>query len=421
MPKQTYAVVDENGHICLPPQAMNDLGLQPGDKLPIKADGQGVSLRPSISTLRRVYVEVTNKCNLNCATCMRNVWDVQYGRMSDETFRRILAGLQTATPKAEIFFGGYGEPLSHPRILEMIEAAKANGHRVSLISNGILLTEKMVLSLIELQLDMLWVSLDGATPECYTDVRLGDSLPQILDNLKFLQQEKQLRFGGSSWAGHPKLGIAFVAMKRNIHDLETVIKLGKRLGAVDFSISNVLAHNQELHREELYDRSAYLYGNRYNQASEPQVHFPVMDVDENTSEAILALLNSSNRLRFFGGQLSQESEQCPFVERGSMAIRWDGKVSPCLPLMYTHQHYLIESKRTSHEFFVGDLAETPLPEIWQDDTYLDLRRRLQDFDFSPCTYCSICDLAEENLEDCFGNTHPTCGGCLWAQGLIRCP
>jgi len=26
-----------------------------------------------------------------------------------------------------------------------------------------------------------------------------------------------------------------------------------------------------------------------------------------------------------------------------------------------------------------------------------------------------------NLEDCFGNSAPTCGGCLWAQGLIQCP
>ncbi|OGN93594.1 MAG: hypothetical protein A2Y88_12875 [Chloroflexi bacterium RBG_13_48_10] len=26
-----------------------------------------------------------------------------------------------------------------------------------------------------------------------------------------------------------------------------------------------------------------------------------------------------------------------------------------------------------------------------------------------------------NLEDCFGNSAPACGGCLWAQGLIQCP
>jgi hypothetical protein len=30
-------------------------------------------------------------------------------------------------------------------------------------------------------------------------------------------------------------------------------------------------------------------------------------------------------------------------------------------------------------------------------------------------------MTESNQEDCFGNTFPTCGGCLWAQGFIRCP
>jgi len=42
-----------------------------------------------------------------------------------------------------------------------------------------------------------------------------------------------------------------VAMRRNIHDLVEVIKLGTRLGAVEFSVSNVLAHNTELLSENL--------------------------------------------------------------------------------------------------------------------------------------------------------------------------
>ena len=43
-------------------------------------------------------------------------------------------------------------------------------------------------------------------------------------------------------SGLPRLGIAFVAMKRNIADLPEVIRLGQRLGADRYSVSNVLAH-----------------------------------------------------------------------------------------------------------------------------------------------------------------------------------
>jgi hypothetical protein len=28
---------------------------------------------------------------------------------------------------------------------------------------------------------------------------------------------------------------------------------------------------------------------------------------------------------------------------------------------------------------------------------------------------------ERYEEDCYGNTFPACGGCLWAQGVIQCP
>jgi MoaA/NifB/PqqE/SkfB family radical SAM enzyme len=418
MTKPLYARVDENGNISLPGNLARDLGISPGEEIRVEANGHGLRLRPSISALKRIYVEITNKCNLNCVTCMRNVWDAGYGRMSKETFARILSSVESLTHKPEIFFGGYGEPLSHPDCLEMIAQAKHAGHTVSLITNGILLTEAVARKVIELKLDNLWVSLDGASPECYVDVRLGDELPVIIKNLDYLHAQKYLAFGTSDWAGAPKLGIAFVAMKRNINDLLEVIRLGTRLGAVEFSISNVLAHNAELLDENLYMRSV-------NVAPSPQlsplIRLPLMDVNEKTSSALTDLLKRMNRMEFFGGQLSQNLDQCPFVERGSLSIRQDGKVSPCLPLLYTHEYFLDERKRTSKEYFVGDIREEDLLTIWNNAKYIELRKRLQDFDFSPCAFCNSCEMANENLEDCFGNVQPACGGCLWAQGLIRCP
>jgi len=418
MPKILYAQVDEHGNIILPSSLARDLGILPGDEVRVEPNGHGLRLRSPLTALKRVYVEITNKCNLNCATCMRNVWDVQYGGMSLETFKRILSSLEDMPQKPEIFFGGYGEPLSHPQCLDMIELAKAAGHSVALISNGTLLTEQVSQRLVDLRLDKLWVSLDGASPECYVDVRLGDALPQIIENLSRLRMQKYKTFGFSTWAGVPKLGIAFVAMRRNIHDLNEVIKLGMRLGAVEFSVSNVLAHNTELLDENLYLRSMNVAPSAQ---MSPLIHLPLMDINEKTVAALADVLNGMNRLELFGGTLNQNRDQCPFVERGSLAIRQDGKVSPCLPLLYTHEHYLDTRKRTSKEFFVGDIHETNLLDIWNDAEYLKLRKRLNEFDFSPCVFCNSCELANENIEDCFGNVQPTCGGCLWAQGLIRCP
>jgi MoaA/NifB/PqqE/SkfB family radical SAM enzyme len=418
MTKVQYARVNEQNEIVLPSHLARELGITPGDEIRIEPNGRGLYVHPSIHTLKRVYVEVTNKCNLNCSTCMRNVWDVEYGHMSRTVFASILSAFEGFPAKPELFLGGYGEPLSHPNVLGMISRAKERGHRVSLITNGILLTEAVSRKLIELNLDMLWVSLDGASPECYSDVRLGDALPTVLENLGQLRLLKYQKFGISSWSGHPKLGIAFVAMQRNIHDLGEVIHLGTRLGAVEFSISNVLAHNTELLQENLYMRSADMVA---GQEIRPTIHMPLMDVQPQTLKALGDVLKDLNQLELTGSLLNRNLDQCPFVERGSLAVRWDGKVSPCLPLLYTHQHYLGDRERTSKEYFVGDIREADLLQIWNDRGYRELRKRLQDFDFSPCVFCNSCEMAVENVEDCFGNLHPTCGGCLWAQGLIRCP
>lgn len=418
MAKIQYVHVNGQKEIVLSPHLVKQLGIQPGDELRVDPNGHSLSIRPSVHALRRVYIEVTNKCNLSCSTCMRNVWDVQYGRMEEDTFEKILGSLAGMDEKPELFFGGYGEPLSHPKILDMIGRAKEVGHHASLMTNGILLTAEIARKLIDLRLDMIWVSLDGASPECYTDVRLGDSLPLILDNLTRLRDLKFTRFGFSNWSGTPKLGIAFVAMQRNIQDLSEVIHLGSRLGAVEFSVSNVLAHNEELLKENLYMRSLDMVP---GQEIRPMVHMPLLDVQPKTVQVLADVLKDMNQLELTGSLLNHNTDQCPFVERGSVSVRWDGKVSPCLPLLYTHTHFLGDRERTSREYFVGDVNEKDLAQIWNESSYRELRKRLQDFDFSPCAFCNSCEMANENMEDCFGNLQPTCGGCLWGRGLIRCP
>jgi MoaA/NifB/PqqE/SkfB family radical SAM enzyme len=407
--------VDGDGRLILPPELVQRYHLTPGAILSLEEGVNGLWVRRPVTDLARVYVEPTNSCNLGCSTCMRNVWDEPLGFLSERTFERLLHSLEDLHPKPLVFFGGFGEPLSHPKILDMVAAVKAMGCAVELITNGTLLTGEVSSRLIALGLDRLWVSLDGATPQSYADVRLGDMLPHIKANLEHL---RDLR----SWAyvTHPKIGIAFVAMQRNIADLPEVLRLGRLLGADQFSISNVLAHTPELRREVLYERTL---NDAELQSSDisPLVSLPWMDVDETTLPALSAVLKGGFRLRVAQRDLERGTSLCPFVERGSLSLRWDGKLSPCLPLLHSHESYLDDRHRRVTAFSVGDIHASTLAEIWMDPAYLALRQRLHLFDFSPCAFCNSCEQAGDNLEDCFGNSLPTCGGCLWAQGLIQCP
>jgi len=103
------------------------------------------------------------------------------------------------------------------------------------------------------------------------------------------------------------------------------------------------------------------------------------------------------------------------------AVGWDGVVSPCLPLLHSHAAFLYERKRFSRRHVIGNIDEHDLQELWNRPDYIALRERVQNFDFSPCVFCGGCNLSQSNEEDCIGNTFPTCGGCLWAQGVIQCP
>ncbi len=368
-----------------------------------------------IEKIARVNIEPTNRCNLDCSTCMRHVWDEELGVLDSNLFGQIISGLTECEPLPTIFMGGFGEPLSHPEILPMISMAKKNNFRVELITNGVLLDENISRGIIEYGLDRLWVSIDGATPGSYEDVRLGDNLPRVITNLQRLHELKE-----SMAKKIPSLSVAFVAMRKNIHDLPAVIELGKSLDADRFSISNVLPHTPELVDQILYGRSLDDL-ERHDFQWDSEISFPRIDLDPLVKNVLGRLQDDQNYSKSTSQSRTRREHRCPFITDGSISIRWDGAVSPCLPLMHSHVSYLGETFRTSKAYVLGSIQNQSLLEVWNLPEYIRLRERLRIFDFSPCVLCNSCEMAENNQEDCFGNIHPTCGGCLWAQGFIQCP
>jgi MoaA/NifB/PqqE/SkfB family radical SAM enzyme len=420
--KEFAAEVNQEGHLVLPPELARQYGLNPGTKIRIESNTNRLTVFRSATQLAKVYIEPTNRCNLDCVTCIRHSWDEPLGTMCSETFSRIIESLRSIGPPPDIFFGGLGEPLSHPDILDMVREAKALGSNVELITNGTLLSPAVSSELVAIGLDKLWVSLDGATPESYTDVRLGAALPEVLDNLYAFRRARWQKFMPEFFDLHfkPQIGIVFVAMKRNINDLPAVLSLATRLGSLHFLVTNVLPYTREMQDEILYSRavSDSIY------TSTPLLRFlefPKMDIGPTTREAIYQALRGDHALNFAGGSLGESNNRCPFIEKGAMAIRWDGDVSPCLALMHDHKMFLYKYERSIMRHAVGNVLNQSIGEIWNTPEYLALRSRLQEFNFSPCIICGGCDYFESNQEDCIGSPAPACGGCLWAQGIVQCP
>ena len=411
----TWAHVDEQGRLILPAEWVKRYGFVPGAPVRIDEELNGLHLHRPITGLAKVYVEASGQCNLKCRTCVRNLWEEPMGWMSKAILERLIIGLGELESPPTVFFGGFGEPLFHPEIVKIITAAKGVGCRVELITNGTLLTQDLSHALIDAGLDLLWVSLDGATPESYEDVRLGAELPKVLQNIDNFRAARR-----PANRPVPEIGIAFVAMKRNINDLPALLRLSSSLGASRYFVTNLLPYFQDLCSEVLYNRVLHETPSTPSKWV-PHLDMPRMDINKDTQDVRYHIMRRCYNLSHNGDNQGKANDRCPFIERGALAIAWDGSVSPCLPLSHDHEGYVNQRYRSSRRYVIGNLAEQSLKEIWNQTEYVDFRQRVQEFDFSPCTICGGCDLFEANEEDCFGNTFPTCGGCLWAQGVIQCP
>ena len=96
------AYVDDEGRLVLPPEVVNRFGLKPGAQILVNERGDDVHLRRPITHLSKVYIEPTNRCNLECRTCIRNNWVEPLGQMSSETFLRIVEGLKVFSPSPSV-------------------------------------------------------------------------------------------------------------------------------------------------------------------------------------------------------------------------------------------------------------------------------------------------------------------------------
>lgn len=372
----------------------------------------------SVDPLTKLYVEITSRCNLHCRICLLNDLNEPTGLMPFERFERLVEQVQAFPVKPWLHFAGYGEPTSHPRFLDMVRLAKEAGIRVGITTNGTLITQEMADALVRLQIDRVVVSIDGTDPDHYADIRLGSMLPQVIANMQGLNRARTRIAGRHAL---PVIGIAFVAMKRNVADLADLPALASRIGATEIIVSNLIPHNAQMEQEILYEHTM---AQRSMHASRQLINLslPKMDLTPQTGALLNQLYHSRTTLSLLDGDLAALTNHCRFVHDGYSAVRWDGQVSACLEFMHEHVEFVKGRPRKVHHHSLGSIDEQPLWDIWSSPDYVDFRQRVREFNFSPCTTCARCDMFSHGYEDCTeANPSPVCGGCLWAQGLIQCP
>lgn len=395
MPKVS---IDEHGRLILPNAFLERRHISPNTEYWLDGREGDLILLPRLPDIRKLYIEPTTGCNLHCRTCIRNVWEDTVEPMNQSTFRQLLESLDQLPDLTRVVFTGFGEPLTHPHILEMIQAVRKRNLAVTLASNGLLLDAEMARELVRLGVDRMVVSMDGVKPETYASVR-GGMLYQVLNNLRVLNEVKS-QLGSLT----PALGIEFVVLRSNVAELAEMAGLASRLNVARVLVSNVLPYTEEMRNEILY-------------GYEPRPPFRAGGWPIKADAWVMWGTLELPRLHW-GAE-----RRCRFVQDRAIVVGQDGGVSPCYALSHNYTYFAVDGrKKWVNRYVLGSVNELPLSEIWMSEEYVRFRSEVREFHFPSCPDCDLrdgCDLRGRN-EGCWG-WNPSCADCLWAQDIVRCP
>lgn len=188
-------------------------------------------------------IEVTTRCNLACSMCAMTFAHEQREDLSFERFMK----LEPVFPYLlSAYLYGIGEPLLHPRIMDMFSVLRGHGVNVGIITNGLLMTRDMIDVWLEKGLYKLSVSIDGASAKTYNLIRRGGSFDRLMENIVYFSQQKRKHS-----LAQPALTFNFVAMRSNIHDLIPLIELATQYDVAEVIVSDLIVFHDSMREEAL--------------------------------------------------------------------------------------------------------------------------------------------------------------------------
>ncbi len=189
------------------------------------------------------HLDIANACNTNCIFCglhsprlggpgpaargRRFTEGWATGRIDMETFAQLVDDLAAIGATEDVLFSGEGEPLTHPRIFEMIRLARAKGLALTLFSNGLALDEAAAEALVDADLDILYWSLSAASPATFAALQPAQSAARfrpLVDRFAALVKKKRAK------NNKPYIILAHVINRRNAHECEAMMDLALAVG-----------------------------------------------------------------------------------------------------------------------------------------------------------------------------------------------
>jgi MoaA/NifB/PqqE/SkfB family radical SAM enzyme len=317
-----------------------------------------------------VTIDVTRRCNLRCSGCPSHSPHLDTplpvlsgtGDFDVDMFGKLCGELKSMGSE-NMIFSGDGEPLLHPRLLDLIGLARGAGLRTVLLTNGTLFTPENVRSLIDSGLNLVRVSLWATTPEEYEKNYPGTNprfLQSALSGLSLLASTRAARDGASL-----RVTLLTVLNRINCRAVDSFVSIAiqARAGGMLFAQMRTL--------------NGRLAGLALSREEEAAVIGDLRRAGERLRSAGLNHNIEETIRRFEIGEAVRAKIPC-YIAWLHPCIKVDGAVLPCGPCAQP----------------VGSLRERSFREIWNGAGYREFRQRLSDpaeaayiDQHCDCTFC----------------------------------
>ncbi|MEM5829513.1 MAG: radical SAM protein [Candidatus Aenigmatarchaeota archaeon] len=184
---------------------------------------------------KEVNFQMTNRCTLQCKMC--NIWKLprEKEEISVDEMKRILSEVKNWKNTKYVSFVGGESLIRMEETLELIEYANSLGFHTNLVSNATLLNEAICKRLVEVGLDRIALSLDGAKRETHDFIRGKGNFNQVIKAAKiFLKLKKDY---------HIKVDFTSVLMSYNFREFVDLYWLGKKIGVDQWFIQCLVLDN----------------------------------------------------------------------------------------------------------------------------------------------------------------------------------
>ncbi|MEN3040557.1 MAG: radical SAM/SPASM domain-containing protein [Bacteroidia bacterium] len=272
-----------------------------------------------------IGVEPTTACNLRCPQCISGLraFSRPTGRLDPILLENLISELHPYLWGVLFYF--QGEPLLHPDIGRLVLIVSRHRLLSSISTNGHFLSEEKCYELIAAGLTHLRISIDGMSPQTYTEYRVGGDLATVQAGIqRLLEMRRAMR------SRFPLVELQFIAFRHNQHEVEDFRRWGRQIGA---DLTRVKTAQILDLTPEAYERWIPENAGRYIRAEDGTV-----------------------RLR------ELIPNRCWRLWR-SAEITWDGQVLPCC-----------FDKNAEYAF--GSLADSSFLDIWHRARAEDFRRQV---------------------------------------------